>query len=126
MKAAIPIFDDRVSPLFDAARLLVLVDIENGREIRRGQRALDESEMGPRARRVAELGVDVLICGAVSRQLEDMLRASGVQVIPQICGPVEEVLTAFVSGDLTEKAFLMPGHNEIHRQLDGNQPNTTR
>ncbi len=126
MKAAIPIFDDRVSPLFDAARCLVLVDIEDGREIRRGQRSLDEPEMAPRARRVAELGVDVLICGAISQQLEDMLRAAGVQVIPRICGPVEEVLTAFVSGKLPEKAFLMPGHSEFHRQVEGDQPNTIR
>jgi predicted Fe-Mo cluster-binding NifX family protein len=51
----------------------------------------------------------VLICGAISRPLEAMLLSAGVEVIPQTCGPVEEVLKAFMSGKLTEKAFLMPG-----------------
>ena len=109
MRAAIPIFDGRISPVFDAARRLVLVDIENGREVRRTEQVVEEPELGPRARRVAELGTDVLICGAISRPLEATLLSAGVEVIPQTCGPVEDVLKAFVSGKLTQQAFVMPG-----------------
>ena len=109
MRTAIPIFDDRISPVFDAARRLVLVDIEQGREVYRTEQALEEPELGRRARRVAELGVDVLICGAISRPLEAMLWSVGVEVIPQICGPVEEVLRAFMLGELSEETFVMPG-----------------
>jgi predicted Fe-Mo cluster-binding NifX family protein len=109
MRTAIPIFNDRISPVFDSASRLVLVDIEDGREIHRTERALEEDELGCRARRVAELGVDLLICGAISRPLEAMLLSAGVEVIPQICGPVEEVLTAFRMGKLSEETYVMPG-----------------
>jgi predicted Fe-Mo cluster-binding NifX family protein len=139
MRTAIPISDGRISPVFDAARRLLLVDIENGREIWRTEQIVEEPELGPRARRVAESGADVLICGAISRPLEAMLLSAGVEVIPQTCGPVEDVLKAFVSGRLTEQAFVMPGccghrrryrgghragssnpHNETMKGGDGN------
>jgi len=109
MRTAIPISDGRISPVFDAAKRLLLVDIENGREVWRTEQTLGEPELGPRARRVAEFGADVLICGAISRPLEAMLLSAGVEVIPQTCGPVEDVLKAFISGRLTEQAFVMPG-----------------
>ena len=109
MRVAIPISDGRISPVFDAARRLVLVDIESGREVRRTTQVVEELELAPRARRVAELGADVLICGAISRPLEAMLLSADVEVVPQTCGQAEDVLQAFVSGQLTERAFLVPG-----------------
>jgi len=109
MRAAIPIADGRISPVFDVARRLLLVDIENKHEVRRTEEVLEEPELVARARRVAELGTDVLVCGAISRPLEAMLLSTGVEVIPQTCGPMEDVLRAFISGQLTEQAFVIPG-----------------
>ncbi len=109
MRVAIPFFDGGISPVFDAARRLLLVDIEDGREVWRTEQLVEEPELWPRARRVVEFGADVLICGAISRPLEAMLLSAGVEVIPQTCGPVEDVLKAFISGRLTEQAFVMPG-----------------
>ena len=119
MRVAIPISNGRISPVFDAAKRLVLVDVDNGREIRRTEDGLEEPEMAPRARRVAELGVDVLICGAISRPLEAMLLSAGVEVVPQTCGQAEEVFRAFLSGQLTEQAFLVPGCCGRRRRLRG-------
>jgi len=101
--------DGRISPVFDVARRLLLVDIEDKREIGRAEKILEVPELAARARYVAELGADVLICGAISRPLEAMLLSAGVAVIPQTCGPVEDVLRAFISGQLTERAFVIPG-----------------
>lgn len=106
---AVPTWSNRVSPVFDVAKRLVVVDMEGGREVGREDTAIEEAEPGLRVRRVAGLGVDVLICGAISTALEAMLISAGVQVILHVCGPVEEVLQAFVSGRLTDQAFLMPG-----------------
>jgi hypothetical protein len=49
------------------------------------------------------------ICGGISWPLEVMLLSARVEVIPQTCGSVEDVLKAFMSGRLTEQAFVMPG-----------------
>jgi len=119
MKVAIPISDGRISPLFDSARRLLLVTIENGREVRRSEQVVEQSERIARTRRVTELGTDVLICGAISRELEAMLASAAVEVIPLTCGMVEDVLQAFISGRLTEEAFVMPGCHGHRRQYRG-------
>ena len=61
------------------------------------------------ARRLAELGVDVLVCGAISWPLEALLTASGIRVIPLVCGGVEEMVRAFRGGTLGDERFTMPG-----------------
>jgi len=119
MRAAIPIAHGRISPVFDVASCLLLVDIEKEREVRRAEQILEEPELAARARRVAELGADVLICGAISQPLEAMLLSTGVEVIPQTCGPVEDVLRAFISGQLTEQAFVIPGCCGQRRRFRG-------
>ena len=98
MKVAIPHRQGRVSPVFDVASHILLVDVDAGAERRRQDVYLDAD--GPRARAslLADLGADVLVCGAISRQQETALS-----------GDVEEVLLAFSNGRLGHDAFLMPG-----------------
>lgn len=119
MRIAIPIADDRVSPVFDVARQLLLVDAEQGAEAGRTEQVLEEDSLELRARRLAELGVNVLICGAISRPLESMLGAAGVEVIPQTCGQVNEVLGTFLSGQLVGDALVMPGCCGRRRRFRG-------
>ncbi len=95
--------------MFDVAKQLLVVVVEGGVEVSREDQGLDEMDLPRRAGRVAELGVDVLICGAISAPLECMLVSAGVRVVGHVCGPVKEVLEAFVTGQLTDTAFLMPG-----------------
>ncbi len=67
---------------------------------------------GPnRERIVSELGIDVLICGAVSRELEEKLVASGVEVVAEIRGRFEEVVRAYAEGRLFQPRFLLPGNH---------------
>ncbi|MBW1808707.1 MAG: hypothetical protein JRJ19_16605 [Deltaproteobacteria bacterium] len=87
----------------------MLVDIQKGQELGRQEIEIKKAEPVERARQILELGVDVLICGAISKPLEEILVLAGTWVILNTCGAVEEVLSAFVSGQLTEQAFLMPG-----------------
>lgn len=109
MKVAIPTWNARVSPVFDVAKRLLVVELEGDREVSREEAAIEETQLMARAKRVTQLGVDVLICGAISMPLEAMLASAGARIIPHTCGPVENVLRAFVSGRLTDRAFLMPG-----------------
>ena len=96
MRIAIPICEGRISPVFDVARRLMVVDTEEYGELSRMEHALENAEITALARRVAELGVDVLICGAISRALEQRIEGEGVRVIRDNRGHVDEVLQAFV------------------------------
>ena len=119
MRVAIPTWRGRISPVFDVAGHLLLVDAQNGSEIRREEAMVEPSDLPARAKRMTELGTNVLICGAISWPLEVMLRSAGIRVIPHTCGPVEDVLRAFLSGQLTEQAFLMPGCCGRRRRFRG-------
>jgi predicted Fe-Mo cluster-binding NifX family protein len=109
MKVVIPHWQGRVSPVFDVAGNLLLVDVDNGTEQGRENARLDATEPEARARRLAELGAEVLVCGAISWPLEAAIAAAGVKVIPQICGEVEQVLAAFLEDRLAQDAYRMPG-----------------
>ena len=105
--------------MFDVAKRLVVVKLEGDREVSREEAVIEETPLAARAKRVGELGVNVLICGAISMPLEAILASAGVLVIPHTCGPVESVLRAFVSRRLTDQAFLMPGCCGRRRRFRG-------
>jgi len=110
MKVAIAQWRGRVSPVFDAATSLLVVDVEAGQAVQRGSVSLASSDALERARQVSALGTELLICGTVSRPFEMALLSAGVRVIPCICGNIDEVLGAFLDGRLEgEHAFLLPG-----------------
>jgi len=109
MKVAMPVWSGRISPVFDVAQRLLVVDVEAGGPAGGAEHVVGTDMPASRARRLAELGVDVLICGAISRPMEMMLAAGGIRVIPYVCGPVEEVFQAYLAGRLSRPTFLMPG-----------------
>ena len=109
MRVLIPIWRGRVSPLLDVARRFLLVNLQGDSERERREVRIDETGLALRCKRMAQLNVQVLICGAISRPLEEALASEAVRIIPNTCGPVDQVLEAFRVGRLTGKAFLMPG-----------------
>ncbi len=117
MRIMIPIAGDRISPVLDVARHFALVDVDETVELSRLEICIKSTGLVLRARRIAELGPDALICGAISRSLEALLVSLGIRVIPNTCGTVEHVVHAFISGQLTEQTFLMPGCRGQRRRL---------
>lgn len=109
MKAAFTIWNDRIAPVFDVARHVRLVEVEADRVVRSDERALPEGPPAGRVVRLAELGTAVLVCGAISRPLELMIAAQGIQVIPFVVGDLPEVIDAWIGGRLDEERFAMPG-----------------
>ena len=112
MRIAIAHWQDRISPVFDVSDKLLLIDIEDGRELTRKDNVLGCRGPFERAREVYRLGVHVLLCGAVSRPMETALTRSGVRVIGFICGDLEDVLNAYLNERLADKCFQMPGYGE--------------
>lgn len=119
MRIAISTANERISPVFDVAGRLLVVDVDGDRGLQRTEVVLEDGTLAARARQVAELCVGVLICGAISRPLEMMLASAGVEVRPHTCGDVEEVLHAFCAGQLNDDAFVMPGCCGRRRRFRG-------
>jgi predicted Fe-Mo cluster-binding NifX family protein len=110
MKIAIPVWNGCVSNVFDFAHRLLLVDIENGQEVNRSEVELKAESLSQRAVSLKNLGVDVLICGAISRALACMVTASGTEVLAFVTGRVGDVLQAYLTGQLVKPKFTMPGY----------------
>lgn len=109
MKIAIPHWQGRVSPVFDASDAIVLIDIESGREQKRENFRLASHDPVRRAQEVATLGAEVVLCGAVSRTLERALNGAGIEVKGFVCGDLEALVEAFLAGTLSDPCFQMPG-----------------
>lgn len=109
MRIAIPHWQNRVSPVLDVARTLLLVDVDCHQITARLDVILEEEDPLGRAMCIKELGVNVLICGAISRPLEQALMSAGIDVIAQICGEVVQVLEAYLANRLEQETYLMPG-----------------
>ena len=116
MRIAIPTWLGNVSPVLDVARNLLVVDVEASEERSRRQEPLAGSDVWSQVARLRALGLDVLICGAVSQHLEQALVSSGIKVYSQVCGGVDEVLRAFLAGRIGDPAFLMPGCGRCRRR----------
>lgn len=109
MKIAIPIYNDSISNVFDFAHRLLLVDIENGKEVNRCEVALASPLLPQRTDQLKDLGINVLICGAISRSLANMVRTAGIHVLPYVTGSIDDVLQAYLTGQLVKPEFSMPG-----------------
>ena len=109
MKVAIPIWNERVSPVMDTACRLLVVEIVGGQEISRTIVDIPQADIHHRATFLSGLGIDVLICGAISQQFEQIIAASGIKMHPWYCGRGNEIIAAYSNGTLQNGSFLSPG-----------------
>jgi len=109
MKIGIPIWEDKISPVLDTASRFLVIETDGKKEFSRYETYLEVQGVSHRCFRIKGLGVDILICGAVSRRLLEKLMALEVQIIPGISGPPEDVLRAYLRGNIDDAKFLMPG-----------------
>ena len=108
MKIALSISENRIAPLFDVADSFVELDFVNG-EITDKTTIELPSILGPaRIFDLAERGVELLICGAISRQFNLLAESLGLTVYGFISGPADAIIKEFCkNGNLRQ--FRMPG-----------------
>ncbi len=109
MKRAYSIWGTRIAPVFDTARDILIVEVR-GREIS-GEtlhKMVGRSAFEDIAWLVSQ-GVEQLVCGAVSRPLQAMINAAGIQTEAFVAGEVRQVIQASLDGTLRGSAFAMPG-----------------
>lgn len=119
MKTAISAWENRIAPVFDVTSAILLVEDASGRVVHEAQEHLPAGAAAHKALRLAELGVDTLVCGAISRSLEMIIAAYGIQVVAFVSGDVSEVVRAFLAGGLTAKRYGMPGCGSRRQRSHG-------
>lgn len=114
MTIAMPVWQEKISPVLDTARVLRIYEVLEGVPVVRGDIALDGSFDGLVKTVAASSGI--LICGALSRMLEQRLTTLGVAVHPWVMGDCDHIAACFLAGALNDRKHAMPG---CHRRGAG-------
>ncbi len=109
MRLALTVWQGRISPVFDVARNILVVDVEAGIVIARRNENFVEQDPFQKIARLAELRVQTLVCGAVSRPVAGAASVYGIRMVAFVAGDVDQVIDAFLTGSLLNPAFCMPG-----------------
>jgi predicted Fe-Mo cluster-binding NifX family protein len=108
-RIAIAVWKDRVSPVFDVSRDILVLDIENGSVTHRCLEKFTYNNPEHMLLRLMELKVKHLICGAISRTLAELLSGYGIKMISFTSGKIEEIIDAYLAGRLPNPVLAMPG-----------------
>jgi len=113
--AAVTVYQERISPLFEAAEKVLLLSYKGG-ELQKRSLADFPGKSGPeKVQSLSGLGVTILLCGAISRTDRMLAESRGIAVYPFLSGTVEEILETFCRerppGLLR---FSMPGRREAN------------
>lgn len=110
MKAAFTIWNNRISPVFDVAGQFLIIETNEQREIINQQiHTLAVESAYEKLVFLSDLGVDELVCGAVTRPILHAMKMNGLIVYPFRAGNIEELVTAWKNNQVEHVSFAMPG-----------------
>ena len=120
MIIAVSQYMDRISPLFDTCRHIMFVEINAEKEVREiGIIQLQTDKTAEKVKFLEDYRTDVLICGAISEPLQQMLEIKGIPVVPWTAGKINDVITAFGDDTLNRECYKMPGCGRRNRRCYG-------
>jgi len=106
MKIAIPAFNTKVSPRFDTAQELVLLEIDAGHVTHRERRPLQSSNVSDRIRALTTQGVKILICGGIDQLSRQQLSFNQIEVYSWVTGEVDDAVSCFLRNGLNSRTIL--------------------
>ena len=109
MKIALTVWDGWLSPVFDVSRVAVVIEICDGNIVSTTKVDLASATPLPKIERLVAIGVETLICGAISEAVHADSTSRGLNVIGFVAGEVDEVVQAFLRGGLPNQDLSMPG-----------------
>jgi len=99
---ALPVFHDRLSPLLDEARKFSVITIEEDSIVERTIVDINEHSAFIRIERLKEMGVTVILCGAVSDALARFIIERQFILYSWLSGTVDEVLEQYMQDTLPQ------------------------
>lgn len=109
VKVAFACWGERLAPVFDTARELLIVEVVAGKVVGERRECLVEELPVQRALRLVELGVESLVCGAISKSMWLVVVSYGIEVVAFVGGDLRVVVQGWLAGDLGRDDFALPG-----------------
>jgi predicted Fe-Mo cluster-binding NifX family protein len=109
LKTAFAHWDGRVAPVFDVARSVLVVESEGDALLSETEARMPSDSLAGKAAALSRLGVETLVCGAISRILLEIIAARDIRIVPFVAGELKKVVQAWLGGGLAGPSFRMPG-----------------
>lgn len=109
MKIAITAWGNRVSPVFDAARTLLITRIEHHCVHEKNYQAFHPEDIDELAALLKFHQVSTLICGAISITPAEGIVKNHIRLISFVSGNVMDVLNSFAIRNTIDQTHIMPG-----------------
>jgi predicted Fe-Mo cluster-binding NifX family protein len=106
MKIAIPAFHSKVSPRFDTAQELVLLEVIDGTVINRERQPLQAYSAAGKIKKLLEEGVDTLICGGIDRLSRQQIGLNRIEVYSWVTGEINDAVSCFLRNGLNSGTIL--------------------
>ena len=116
MKIALPTRDGRIDDHFGHCDHYTIATVEAGKVTATETLPSPEgcgckSDVAPT---MARMGVRLLLAGNMGDGAKNVLAANGIQVIRGCSGPIEDVLAAYLSGNLKDNQIACDHHDCAH------------
>lgn len=98
---AVPVFQDRVSPLMDVSNRYVIYETTDGEIRQKIDINLNADAEPQRVEKLKDIGVDTIICGAISGYVAHIVGEKGMRLLPMIYGPIDEVIDSYLHNTLS-------------------------
>ncbi|MCG8571624.1 MAG: hypothetical protein MJB14_15930 [Spirochaetes bacterium] len=109
MKIAIPVNDNKISSVMDFSNRLSISKVNgNEWEILKGVDFSNEN-LKIKLQVLLDNNIDLVICGVLSNYLSEMIIKQNIKILSGFCGPIEEVIQAYINNKLCIKKYMLPG-----------------
>lgn len=117
MIVALSVWNQRIAPVFDVGRSALICAIREDRVTWEYGSELPARHQANKIHALLNHGTEVLICGAISRDLLQLAEMYSIRTFPFTAGEIKAIKEAFLQDRLLESSFAMPGchrHRKKH------------
>ncbi|MCG8686887.1 MAG: NifB/NifX family molybdenum-iron cluster-binding protein [Desulfobacterales bacterium] len=109
MKIAITTWGNRVSPVFDAARTLLIAEVKSQSVTNKSYTAFHPDDIKTLAGLLKQENVSALVCGAISTKPANQIVENHIRLISFVSGNAMDILNSFAARKTIDQSYMMPG-----------------
>jgi predicted Fe-Mo cluster-binding NifX family protein len=106
LKIAIPAFHTKISPRFDQTQAFVLLEIKDASVVAREELKTRGWSASRKIKELVDLGVQILICGAIDRASLEYLSFNGLNIYSWVTGEVDDAVACFLNNRMKPGMIL--------------------
>ncbi len=92
------------------------MDIDAGEVLSQQEIDFAEKLASLRVAQLKGLGIDTLICGAISEPVAMMVQHSGIELLSGIRGSIDDVVSAYMDSRLDRPHYRLPGFGGLETE----------